>query len=98
MRGGTAQRLTAGLSEPATPRLSTDGAWIAYIGRDEQHPEVMLMPATGGPARRLTWLGRHAGAWLDAAGQILFVSTWGQPFFRNHHAFTLTRPAACRSR
>lgn len=88
--GGTAQRLTAGLSEPATPCLSTDGAWIAYIGRDEQHPEVMLMPATGGPARRLTWLGPDTlvRGWTPQ-GQILFVSTWGQPFFRNHHAFTL---------
>ena len=36
-------------------------------GRDEQHPEVYLMPAEGGPARRMTWLGPDVhGARLDA--------------------------------
>ena len=88
--GGVAQRLTAGLSEPATPCLSPDGRWLAYIGRDEQHPEVMLMPAAGGPARRLTWLGpdTQVRGWTPQ-GDILFVSTWGQPFFRNHQAYTI---------
>src|SRR5258707_11745082 len=52
--GGTARRLTAGLGEPATPALSPDGKWIAYVGRDEQHPEVYLMAAAGGAARRVT--------------------------------------------
>src|SRR5258706_12214848 len=52
--GGTARRLTAGLGEPATPALSPDGKWIAYVGRDEQHPEVYLMAAAGGPPRRVT--------------------------------------------
>jgi len=88
--GGVAQRLTAGLAEPSTPCLSPDGRWIAYIGRDEQHPEVYLMPALGGPSRRLTWLGPDTlvRGWTPQ-GQILFVSTWGQPFFRNHQAYTV---------
>ncbi len=88
--GGAAQRLTAGLSEPATPCLSPDGRWIAYIGRDEQHPEVHVMPAEGGAGRRLTWLGPETlvRGWTPQ-GQILFVSTHGQPFFRNHQAFTI---------
>ena len=88
--GGTARRLTAGLSEPSTPCLSPDGQWIAYTGRDEQQPEVYLMPAAGGPARRLTWLGPDVivRGWTPD-GRILFVSTYGQPFFRNYQAFTL---------
>jgi tricorn protease len=87
---GIAQRLSAGLSEPSTPCLSPDGRWLAYIGRDEQHPEVYLMPADGGPSRRLTWLGPDTlvRGWTPE-GHILFVSTHGQPFFRNHQAFTL---------
>ena len=55
--GGTARRLTVGLGEPATPCFSPDGKWLAFVSRDEQHPEVYLMPAEGGPARRMTWLG-----------------------------------------
>ena len=88
--GGIARRLTAGLSEPTNPCLSPDGQWIAYTGRDEQQPEVYLMPAAGGPARRLTWLGPDVivRGWT-AEGHIVFVSTWGQPFFRNYRAFTL---------
>ena len=88
--GGTARRLTAGLSEPSTPCLSPDGRWIAFVGRDEQHPEVYLMAADGGPARRLTWLGPDVivRGWTTG-GQIVFVSTYGQPFFRNYRAFTL---------
>jgi tricorn protease len=35
--GGTALRLSAGLSEPGTPCLSPCGRWLAYTGRDEQH-------------------------------------------------------------
>lgn len=88
--GGTAWRLTAGLGEPATPSLSPCGQWLAYIGRDEQHGEVFLMPAAGGPARRLTWLGSDAAVrgWTPD-GHILFASNHGQPFFRNWHAFTI---------
>jgi tricorn protease len=85
-----AHRLTAGLSEPSTPCLSPDGRWIAYVGRDEQHPEVHLMPADGGPSRRMTWLGPDVmvRGWTPK-GHILFVTTHGQPFFRNYRAWTL---------
>ncbi len=88
--GGRAQRLTAGLGEVSAPCLSPDGRWLAYIGRDEQHAEVWLMPAEGGPARRLTWLAADTAVrgWTPD-GRILFVSTWGQPFVRHYHAFTL---------
>ena len=88
--GGVARRLTAGLSEPSTPCISPDGKLIAFIGRDEQHPEVYVMPAEGGSARRLTWLGPDTlvRGWTPQ-GQILFVSTYGQPFFRNHRAYTI---------
>src|SRR6185295_14415982 len=54
----------------------------------EQHPEVYVMAAEGGPARRLTWLGTdtHVRGWTPQ-GEIVYVTTQGQPFFRNHHAF-----------
>jgi tricorn protease len=88
--GGIARRLTAGLGEPATPALSPDGQWLAYVSRDEQHPEVYLMPAGGGPAQRMTWLGPDVMVrGFTPDGRILFVTTHGQPFFRNYRAFTL---------
>jgi tricorn protease len=88
--GGTARRLTAGLSEPSTPCFSPDGQRVAFVGRDEQHPEVYLMDADGGPARRMTWLGPDVivRGWTPQ-GEILFVTTYGQPFFRNYRAYTL---------
>jgi len=88
--GGVARRLTTGLGEPSTPVLSPDGKWIAFVGRDEQHPEVYLMSSEGGPARRMTWLGPDVmvRGWTPE-GRILFVTTYGQPFFRNYRAFTL---------
>ena len=101
VHGGVAQRLTAGLSEPATPCLSPCGEWLAYTGRDEQHAEVWLMPAAGGPARRLTWLGSDlAVRGFSPAGHIVFCSNHGQPFFRNWHGYTLdpTRPGTLPER
>jgi tricorn protease len=89
-RGGTARRLTAGLSEPATPFMSPDRKWIAFVGRDEQHAEVYVMPGGGGLARRMTWLGPDTmvRGWTPD-GRIVFVTTYGQPFFRNYRAYTL---------
>ena len=48
------------------------------------------MSAEGGPARRMTWLGPDVivRGWTPE-GHILFVSTYGQPFFRNYRAYTL---------
>jgi tricorn protease len=88
--GGVARRLTAGLSEPSTPCFSPDGKRVAFVGRDEQHPEVYLMDADGGPARRMTWLGPDVivRGWTPE-GRILFVTTYAQPFFRNYRAYTL---------
>jgi tricorn protease len=88
--GGIAHRLTAGLGEPSLPALSSDGQWLAYVGRDEQHPEVYLMRAVGGSARRMTWLGPDVQVrGFTPEGKILFLTTDGQPFFRNYRAFTL---------
>ncbi|MFN0126495.1 MAG: S41 family peptidase [Verrucomicrobiales bacterium] len=88
--GGAARRLTAGLGEPSTPALSADGKRLAYVSRDETHPEVYLMPAGGGPARRMTWSGPDVQVrGFTPDGKILFVTTQGQPFVRNYRAFTL---------
>ena len=97
-KGGIARRLTAGLGEPSTPALSPDGKWIAFVGRDEAHPEVYLMSAEGGVARRMTWLGPDVMVrGFTPDGRVLFVTTYGQPFFRNYRAYMQDAAAYIRS-
>jgi tricorn protease len=78
--GGIARRLTANLGAVTLPRFSGDGEWLAFVGTEEGHSEVYLMPAVGGPARRLTFLGGDCSVvgWRD--DRIVFASNAGQPF------------------
>ena len=93
--GGGARRLTAGTGGITTPQLSPDGSTIAFVGREEGHPEVYSMPAAGGVARRLTFLGSDAcsiSGWSPDGGDIFFCSDAAAPFSRETQAFRV--PAA----
>ncbi len=87
--GGAARRLTANLGQVTHPFFSPDGQWLAFIGREEGHSEVYLMPASGGPARRLTCLGSDSMVvgWHDA--RIVFATNFGQPFRRVFWLYTV---------
>ena len=83
--GGVARRLTAGLGEVTHPSLSPDGEWIAFVGREEGSPEVYVMPAAGGPARRLTYLGAallQICGWEPGGKRIVIATSAGQPFVK----------------
>jgi tricorn protease len=77
--GGVARRLTANLGAVSHPFFSPDGQWLAFVGREEGHAEVYVMPASGGPARRLTFLGSNAAVVGWHGDQIVFASDVGRP-------------------
>ncbi|MGW3404617.1 S41 family peptidase, partial [Streptomyces zhihengii] len=81
-RPGRAWRLTVDRTRVGHPRFSPDGSRIAYTNWRSLDPEIHVVPVDGGPARRLGYWGstdtRVCGWTPD--GQILAVSSHGQPF------------------
>ncbi|MGE5625009.1 MAG: S41 family peptidase [Bacillota bacterium] len=53
--GGTAMRLTTDPGYDMMPRYSPDGKWIAFTGQYQGNTDVYVVPAEGGPAKRLTF-------------------------------------------
>lgn len=79
-QGGEAQRLTTHSGLESQPAVSPDGQWLAFAGQYDGGTEIYLMPATGGPPRRLTWEGGGMRVWgFSAAGDILYTGLEGRP-------------------
>jgi tricorn protease len=89
--GGVARRLTSNRGEITHPWLSPDGTSLAFVGREEGAPDIYVMPAAGGPLRRLTFLAspmRIVG-WNAAGSHILFASAYGQMIDREMGLFQI---------
>lgn len=80
--GGQARRLTADASPVASPRLSADGAMLAWTSHRHGEPEVFLLPVTGGTPRQLTYFGHSSTTLLGFGpdGRVLVASAGSQPF------------------
>ena len=92
--GGVATRLTVSFGSCSTPRLSPDGATVAFVSNDEGNPEIYVMPSEGGAPRRLTFLGSTAAAvagWSADGAEVLFVSNAGSWFAGETRPFAVSR-------
>jgi tricorn protease len=89
--GGVPRRLTSSLGESSRPSLSPDGRLLAYVGREEGQAEIYLMPAQGGPARRLTFLGgsQCLTAGWSPDGKIIFANNAAEPFPSLLHLYAI---------
>ncbi len=89
--GGIARRLTANPGPAGNPAFSPDGNWLAFTGYDEGDPEAYVMPAEGGPARRLSYLsaGSTVVGWSSDGGEVILASDYGQPFRGSKRLFAL---------
>ncbi len=92
VRGGLARRLTVNQGDTLLPRFSPDGSEIAFVGREEGHLEVYVIPSEGGVARRVTYLGAETCqvcAWTPDGKEIVFVSDATSAFFKHSEAFAV---------
>ena len=92
-KGGSAVRLTSNPGEISHPAFAPDGQHIAYTGKEEGHEEVYIMPAEGGPSRRLTYLGAKSlvVGWSRDGDSIVFTSNAAEPFQRFQELWTVPR-------
>jgi len=52
---GLASRLTAMQGYETSPRISPDGKWIAFTGRQYGNADVYIMPVNGGEVKQITF-------------------------------------------
>ena len=52
---GQASRLTAMQGYETSPRVSPDGRWIAFTGRQYGNADVFIMPVNGGDIKQITY-------------------------------------------
>lgn len=89
--GGRAGRLTAGVGETRSPRLSPDGQWLAFLGKEEGPSEVYVMSAQGSEARRLTFEGiSDVVGWSPTGDAIIFASSTSSAHHREDLLYTIS--------
>lgn len=79
--GGEARRLTSQVGRVSQSAFSPDGKYVALLSTDEGQGDIYLMPAEGGPLKRMTyhplgWPVRLVG-WTPDSKEILICSNEG---------------------
>ncbi len=75
-KGGDARRLTSFQGQSSNPKISPDGATVAFSADYAGNTDVYTVPVSGGEPQRLTW---HPGAdtvqgWTPDGTKIMFAS------------------------
>lgn len=73
---GQAYRLTAMQGYETSPKISPDGKWIAFTGRQYGNPDVFVMPVGGGDIKQITYhsSGDEVNNWSWDSKNIYFTS------------------------
>lgn len=82
VKTGQAERLTAMPGYETSPRVSPDGKWIAFTGRQYGNADIFLVPVGGGDIRQLTFHSSEddVSSWSWDSKTIYFTSSrMGQP-------------------
>ena len=76
VRDGQAFRLTAMQGYETNAKVSPDGKWIAFTGRQYGNPDVFIMPANGGEVKQITYhsAGDDVSSWSWDSKYIYFNS------------------------
>ncbi|WP_441245988.1 S41 family peptidase [Kitasatospora sp. McL0602] len=88
---GRAWRVSCDRTRVSHPRLSPDGATIAWTSWQTLTPEVFTAPSAGGEATRLTYWGSQdtrVRGWLPD-GEVLAVTSYHEPFAHYTWAYAL---------
>jgi tricorn protease len=90
--GGRAWRFTTDEAQASTPRLTPDGAQVAWVSAKDGSPEIYVAGLADGTSTRLTYWGTswaRVSGWTPA-GEVLAVSAANQPFGHYVRARALT--------
>ena len=93
LSGGSATRLTRDPGTVSYPRFSPDGRWIAFTAQRAGTYDVYVMPATGGPERRLTFMATNSPTnsevvvWTPDSRDVVFLSSIRSPSRKIMRAF-----------
>lgn len=77
IKDGNAVRLTAMQGYETDPRVSPDGKWVAFTGRQYGNPDVYIIPFNGGEVKQLTYFSGadNVSSWSWDSKYIYFTSS-----------------------